>query len=259
MKKILLLFVIASTFFACKETTSPKETAQAFIKALYSGDRTTASGYLSSDSKAVLDKAETLDQQTVSPEESFQFATLSETVSGETATVKNEAITIPLVKENDGWKVVLTEDLLTEIRTREEALSSVQKSWNNLLTEYEARAGVARDYIKYRKGLGTLSPKAATLSSLLDSSASPKDWNKASLLAYVQNQEKLSAAIDGALEPSQTANTDLTMNYFVQFSNAGDRIKAAEAAYQATAEKAHSPLYVPLPGKAANSMQVKAD
>lgn len=259
MKKFLLLFGIATILFACKETSSPKETAQSFIKALYSADRTTASGYLSSDSKPVLDKAETLDQHTLSPEESFQFATLAETVAGETATVKNEAITIPLVKEEDGWKVVLTEDLLNEIRTREEALSSVQKSWDTLLKEYEARAVVARDYIKYRKSLGALSPKAATLSTLLDSSAAPKEWNKASLLAYVQNQERVSTAIDGALEPSQAANTDLTMNYFLQFSNAGDRIKAAEADYQVVAQKAHSPLYVPLPGKGANSLQVKAD
>lgn len=258
MKKFLLLFVIATTFFACKEAASPKETAQSFIKALYSADRTTASGYVSSESKAVWDKTETLEQRSQSPEESFQFATLTETVDGKTATVKNEAIAIPLVKEEDGWKIVLTEDLLNDIRTREETLASLQKGWDALLKEYEARTTVAKDYIKYRKSLGTLSPKAAMLSALLDSSTAPKEWNRETLLSYLQQQERLSAAIDGALEPSQAANTDLTMNYFLQFSNVGDRIKAAEAGYQAVAEKAHSPLYVPLPAKA-NTLQVKAD
>ena len=259
MKKVLLLFVIVTGFFSCKEASSPKETAQSFIKALYNADMTTASGYVSSDSKAILEKTGGQAKLTQSPEESFHFATLTETVSDKSATVKNEVVSIPMVKEKEGWKVVLTEDLLNEIRAREELLSSLQTSWSALLKEYEARAGVARDYIKYKKSIGTLSPKATTLSMVLDSAAAPKEWNKESLLAYVQKQQLLNAAIDGALEPSQAANTDLTMNYFLQFSNAGDRIKVAEADYQLLAEKAHSSLYAPLPVKAANSLQVKAN
>ncbi|HEV7332643.1 MAG TPA: hypothetical protein VGN63_16510 [Flavisolibacter sp.] len=259
MKKILLLFVIATIFFSCKEASSPKESAQSFIQALYNADITTASDYVSNDSKAVLDKVGGQAKLTQSPEESFRFATLTETVSDKTATVKNEVVSIPLVKEEEGWKVVLTEDLLNEIRAREEMLSSLQTKWGSLLKEYEARTGVARDYIKYKKSIGALSPKAATLSAVLDSAAAPKEWNKESLLSYVQKQQQLNAAIDGALEPSQAANTDLTMNYFLQFSNAGDRIKAAEADYQMLAERAHSPIYVPIPVKAANSLQVKAN
>ena len=259
MKKLLLLFVIATIFFSCKEASSPKETAQAFLQAIYNADMTTASDLVSSDSKAVLDKATGGTKRTQTPAESFHFASLTETVSDKSATVKNEVVSIPMVKEKEGWKVVLTEDLLTSIQTREEMLSSLQTKWSTLLKEYEARTGVARDYIKYRKSIGALSPKANMLSTMLDSAAAPKEWNKESLLAYVQKQEQLSAAIDGALEPSQAANTDLTMNYFLQFSNAGDRIKAAEADYQSLAEKAHSPLYTPLPAKANNSLQVKAN
>lgn len=258
MKKFLLLFSIATALVSCQEASSPKETAQSFLRAMSEADMTTASGLVSSDSKAVLDKAAGATKQTQTPEESFQFATLTETVSDASATVKNEVVSIPLVKEKEGWKVVLTEDLLASIQNREEMLSALQAKWSNLQKEYEARNGVARDYITYRKSLGALSPKANTLAVMLDSTAAPKEWNKASLLTYLQQQEQISTAIDGALEPSQAANTDLTMNYFLQFSNAGDRIKAAEAEYQSLAQKVRSPLYVPLPEKA-NSLQVKAD
>ncbi|HEY1023113.1 MAG TPA: hypothetical protein VGE06_12415 [Flavisolibacter sp.] len=258
MKKFLLLFSIATALVSCQEASSPKETAQAFLQALSDADMTMASDLVSSDSKAVLDKAAAGTKQTQTPEESFQFASLTETVSDNSATVKNEVVSIPLVKEKEGWKVVLTKELLTSIQNREEMLSALQTKWNNLQKEYEARNTVARDYITYRKSLGALSPKANTLAVMLDSAAAPKEWNSASLLAYVQKQEQISTAIDGALEPSQAANTDLTMNYFLQFSNVGDRIKAAEADYQSLAEKVHSPLYTPLPGKA-NSLQVKAD
>lgn len=258
MKKFLLLLVLATALVSCQEASPPKERAQAFLQALSHADMTTASNLVSSDSKAMLDKAAGGTKQIPSPEESFQFASLTETVSGKSATVKNEVVSIPLVKEKEGWKVVLTEDLLTSIHTREEMLSALQTKWSNLQKEYEARNTVARDYIAYRKSLGALSPKANTLNVMLDSAAVPKEWNKASLLAYVQKQEQISTAIDGALEPSQAANTDLTMNYFLQFSNANDRIKAAEAEYQSLAGKVRSPLYVPLPEKA-NSLQVKAD
>lgn len=258
MKKFLLLFSIATALVSCQEASSPKETAQAFLQALSEADMTTASDLVSSDSKAVLEKAPSSAKQTQSPEESFQFASLTETVSDKSATVQNEVISLPLVKEKEGWKVVLTEDLLTSIQNREEMLSDLQTKWSNLQKEYEARNTVAKNYITYRKSLGALSPKANTLAVMLDSAATPNEWNKTSLLAYLQKQEELSAAIDGALEPSQAANTDLTMNYFLQFSNANDRIKAAEADYQSLAQKVRSPLYVPLPEKA-NSLQVKAD
>ncbi|MBB1283334.1 hypothetical protein HRH25_03035 [Flavisolibacter sp. BT320] len=258
MKKFLLLFIIATALVSCQEASSPKETAQTFLRALSDADMTTASDFVSSDSKAVLDKASGNTKQTQTPEESFQFASLTETVSDNSATVKNEVISLPLVKEKEGWKVVLTEDLLTFIQNREEMLSTLQTKWSNLQKEYEARNTVARDYITYRKSLGALSPKANTLAVMLDSAAVPKEWSKASLMAYLQKQGQISTAIDGALEPSQAANTDLTMNYFLQFSNANDRIKAAEAEYESLAQKVRSPLYVPLPVKA-NSMQVKAD
>jgi hypothetical protein len=49
------------------------------------------------------------------------------------------------------------------------------------------------------------------------------------------------------MEPSLVANTDLSLQYILQISTAADRVKRAEAEYQAAAQKAHSPVYVPLP------------
>ena len=254
MKKFLLFSVVAALLFSCGKTSSPKETAQAFIQAVYAADITTAADYVSSESKAVLDKAKTGAKPMLAAEESFQLATLTETITDKTATVKNEVVSVPLVKEEDGWKVALTEELLTGIQSREELLSTLKKNWNTLVKEYEGRVIVARDYIKYKKSQGALSPQATALGTLLDSFAPPKEWSKETLLAYVQKQQQLNSAIDGALEPSLAANTDLTMNYFLQISNAGDRIKAAEMNYQLLAEKAHSPLYVPLPVKTTKNM-----
>jgi hypothetical protein len=54
-------------------------------------------------------------------------------------------------------------------------------------------------------------------------------------------------SIDAALEPTLAANIDLSLQYILQLSTAADHVKSAEAAYQAAAQKARSPLYVPLP------------
>lgn len=259
MKKILLLLTVAALFFSCKEASSPKEAAQAFLKALYTADMTTAGDHVSSESKAVLDKAKKQTSNTLTPEESFQFATLTETVNGQTAAVKNNVISVPMVKEAEGWKVVLTEDLLNDIQNREELLSTLKTKWEALLKEYEGRVVIAKNYIQYKMSLGALSPQAKALSERLASIAPPTALTKESLLAYVQQQKQLDKAIDGALEPSLAANTDLTMNYFLQLSNADDRIQAAEGHYQLLAEKAHSPVYAPLPFRTANSVQVNSN
>jgi hypothetical protein len=57
----------------------------------------------------------------------------------------------------------------------------------------------------------------------------------------VQKQQQLNKIIDAALEPSLAANTDLSLQYILQMSIAADRIKAAEAAYQAC--RAKSPFH----------------
>ena len=143
MKRLLPFFLITVVFYAC-QSTSPKETAQSFIKAVYTADLTTASGLVSSNTKAVLDKAKKEPSQTLPPEDAFQLEALTENISGEKADVKNDIIALSLVKE-DGWKVVLNEKLLYDIQDRDERLSGVKTKWDDLLKEYEARLNILRD------------------------------------------------------------------------------------------------------------------
>lgn len=255
MKKFLLFAAISVVFISC-QSSSPKETAQKFIKAIYTADFTTASTLTSTDTKTVMDKAKQPTTPVQTPDEIFQLAALTETVNGERAEVKNEFVQLSLLKEKEGWKVVLNEKLLNDIQGREEQLSQVKAKWEALLKEYEARVKLAKEYINYKKSIASLSPQARALESELAGFTPQKEWTKETLLAYVQKQQQLSKAIDEALEPSMAANTDLTMNYFLQISNAGDRVEYAEGDYQTIAEKALSPVYVALPFKATNSLKV---
>lgn len=246
MKKTVLYCLLAVIAFSCA-SPSPTETAQQFIKALYASDITTATALSSSATKGVIAKSKTASVNTVSAEEAFQFGSLSEAVSDGKAEVKNNIIALPMVKEEGEWKVVMNETLLSDIQGRDELLSGVKTKWESLLKEYKARITIAKEYIGYKKNSGALSPQAKALSNMLDSFAPEQAWTGEALLAFVQKQQALTKAIDNALEPSSAANTDLTLNYFMQISSAGDRIKQAEEVYQSAAQKAGSPVYVPLP------------
>lgn len=254
MKKFLLFSFLLPFFFSCNKASTPKETAQEFIKALSSSDLTTASNLLSADTKDVLEKARKETVSTTKADECFQFASLTETVSDENAEVKNEVVSIPLVKEDEGWKVVLNESLLNDIQGREEMLATAKAKWETLLKEYEGRLQVLKQYVAYKKSMGALSPKVTLLKNAVESFSPQKAWTRETILAYVQKQQALNKTIDEAMEPSLAANTDLSLNYFVQISNAGDRVKAAEEEYQTMAGKAHSPVYAPLPVNAANPL-----
>lgn len=259
MKKNLLLFLFIPVLFSCNKQTSPKETSQAFITALASADFTTASSLTSTDTKAVLDKARKDVKSTASPEESFQLSSLAESVKENTAEVRNDIIALPLVKEDKGWKVVLSDELLQEIQGREEMQTVVKAKWDALQKEYEARLQVLKDYIGYKKGMGALTPKVTLLNEAVSKFTPQQQWTRENVLAYAQKQQQLNNIIDAGLEPAMAANTDLSLRYFLQISNAGDRIKAAEREYQAIAEKAHSPIYAPLPVKAPSTLTVNAN
>lgn len=250
MKKYLLFTFLVPLLFSCSKNSSPKETAQQFIKALSTADLTTASSLTSAGTKGVLDKAKKETPGATNPEQTFQLAALTETVKDKSAEVRNDVIALPLVKEDEGWKVILNEALLHQIQDREELQAMVKIKWEGLQKEYEGRLQVVKDYVSYKKGMGALSPKLSALNDAVSGLASPKDWTRETLLAYAEKQQQLNKVIDDALEPSAAANTDLSLNYFLQISNAGDRIKSAENAYHAVAETAHSPVYAPLPFKA---------
>jgi hypothetical protein len=250
MKKFLLFAVPAFIFFSCS-SSSPKEKAEQFIRALHKSDFTTATTLSSSQTKEILNKADKQVTHSLTPEETFQLPALTETVSGNSAEVKNNLITVPLVKEDGDWKVQVNEQLVNNIQQREEMLSAVKAKWEALVKEYEGRTNIAKEYVAYKKTTGALSPQVKALGDMLNTMPAAGEWTGEKVLAYVQKQQALSKALDNALEPSMAANTDLTMNYIMQVSSAGDRIKLAEQAYQPVAVKAQSKVFVPLPFKAA--------
>lgn len=253
MKKLLLSFFTLVLLYSCQPSPSPKESAKTFVRSVAAADFATASSLTSSETKTVLDKANTGTKLSALPDEAFQLNTLSETVNGEKAEVKNEVVALPMIKEEDGWKVVLNEDLLNSLQQREELLSLAKEKWFALRREYDARLKVAKAYVDYKKSTGTPSPKVLQLTELIYNFEPDSVRTKEALLAFLQKQQQLGRAIDEAMEPSLAANADLSLQYIIQLSSATDRIKAAEADYQAAAQKAHSPVYVPLPNVTASN------
>src|SRR5206468_2770654 len=102
---------------------------------------------------------------------------------------------------------------------REERLATAKTKWEALQKEYDGRLQVLNDYINYKKNMGALSPNMTRLKNAIGSISPRKEWTRENLLAYVQQQQQLNKTIDDALEPSVAANTDLSLNYFVQISN----------------------------------------
>jgi hypothetical protein len=249
MKKLLLFSFLVPFFFSCNKASSPKETAEQYIKALSSADLATASSLTTADTKVTLEKAKKEATNTAKPEESFQFSSFTETIDNNKAQVKNGVITLPLVKENGDWKVALNETLLHEIQSRDEMLVLAKTKWEDLLKEYEGRLQVLKQYIDYKRGMGALSPKVNLLNEAVNKFSKPTEWTKGNILAYAEKQRQLNNLIDAAMEPALAANTDLSLNYILQTSTATDRIKEAENDYQAAAQTAQSPIFVPLPFK----------
>lgn len=259
MKKYLLFFFFAFLLYSCNQQNSPKQAAQELIQALSTADLATASKLVSADTKAVLDKAKKEIKSQQPAAESFQLSTLTETTDGKKAEVRNNLISVPLVKEDGGWKVVLSEALLWEIQEHETLQAAAKTKWEALQKEYEGRMQILKEYINYKKGNGTLSPKMKKLNEAVGKISTPSEWSRENLLAYVQKQQELNNVIDQTLEPSQAANTDLSLNYFLQISNATDRIKTAVADYQAAAAKAHSAPFSPLPHPEAGAKLVRKE
>ena len=247
MKKLLLPFFCLAVLASCKQSTPPKETAQTFIKSLLSADMATASALVSRETKGVLDNAPKETKHSSLPEEAFQLHALAETIHGEKADVKNAILSLSMVKEDDGWKVVLNQSLLNAIQQQEERLLAAASKWKALQNEYEARLKIARAYVDYKKSTGTLSPNVHALTEMVYNFGTADMRTKEELLAYVQKQQQLAKTIEAAMEPSLAANSDLSLQYIIQISTAADRVKRAEAEYQAAAQIAHSPIYVPLP------------
>ena len=226
MKKLLSSLLAIALLSACNNSVPPKEVAKEFIEAVHTGDATGAAGFTTEDTKPAVANLQT---QTTNPpvEEAFSLTTLNETVKGSAATVKNDLITIPLEKGGDGWKVAATAELVASITNRHEALTALKNSWEALLKEYEGRLQIAKEYLQYKKGQGELSSQMQSLEQMVNTLSTKTTWDKEKISLYVQRQGQLADMIDKSVEPSYTANADISMNYILQLHNADSRIEAA--------------------------------
>jgi len=245
MKKLLLIAFLFAAVYSCKTSSSPKEVAKQFIEAVYAGDAATASGLATENTKASVSNLKA--GETTLSEESFSLTTLSETVEGNMAEVKNDLVKLSLQKEDEGWKVQASPDLIASINNRQADLAMLKTKWEALLKEYEARLEIAKEYVQYKKGQGNLSPQMQSLNEMINALSAKTTWDKEKISLYVQRQKSLADLIDKSIEPSYTAGTDLGMNYILQLSNANDRIKAAQAEYTSMAQKTPSNTYPVLP------------
>jgi hypothetical protein len=236
MKKILLLVGIVIAISSCNSSTPPKQVTQEFIKALTSNDNTTAASLATEGTKTTVSNNQNQQAATLA-EDQFDMGTLAETINGNEAEVKNSIVSVSLKKEGEGWKVVATPELLSSLNKRQANLTAHKLKWEALLKEYESRLQVAKSYVQHKRNAGTLSPQLQKLDEVINSFTIKTEWNKETMALYVLKQKQLADLIDKALEPSHTANSDLSMNYIIQLSNVNDRIKAAEGEYEMMVKK----------------------
>ena len=253
MKKALLFTFLVSTIVSCNNTKPPTDVAKEFIQAISSSDASTASRLATEKTKANVGTVKG-DAPGMTAEESFSLNTMTETITGNTAEVRNEVIKLSLEKEDDGWKVNASPELVAGISNRQKDLATLKQKWEALLKEYDGRLNVAREYVSYKKGQGAISPQIKTLEEMINTLSAKTVWNKEKILLYVQKQKQFQDLVDKALEPSANASADMSMNYILQVNEADSRIKTAKAEYQASAEKTSSGTYPVLSPKETTSI-----
>lgn len=242
MKKPLLLLLAVAVMFSCKNDVPPKDIAKQFLEAAHSSDATTASSLATNKTKDAVSQLQ-LQTPGVSAEETYALAGLTETQNGNVAEVKNEVIRLSLEKEADGWKVAATPELVTAIKERPTSLQALKENWEALVKEYDARLRLAKEYVAYKKVQGALSAQMQTLEQMVATLSTKTTWNRENIQLYVQRQGQLTDLIDKSIEPSYTANADISMNYILQLHNADERVAAAVKLYQAAAQKTASITY----------------
>ncbi|HUC80522.1 MAG TPA: hypothetical protein VMR70_06375, partial [Flavisolibacter sp.] len=188
MKKLLLFFVPIAFLFSCKNDLPPKDVAKQFIEAVHSGDAATASALATEGTASAIGSLPTQTPE-MSAEESFSLTTLTETLTGNTAEVKNELVKLPLEKDSEGWKVAATRDLVASISNRQQNLAALKNSWEALLKEYESRLQIAKDYVQSKKAQGALSPQTQSLEQMVNTLSAKTTWDKEKIQLYVQRQQ----------------------------------------------------------------------
>lgn len=243
MKRMLPFVFCLLLMASCKNSTPPKEVAQQFIQAVHKADAATASALATATTKASVSALKAGVPSASTADALFSFSTLSETTSGNTAEVKNDAVKLVLEKESDGWKVAASPETVASIANRESNLAALKIRWEELLREYDSRQQVAQNYVQYKKSQGALSLPIQNMDAVLKTLTAQPANTKEAILEYVRKQHILDDLVDKALEPSFAANVDLSMTYFLQLSNARDRIKKAVDSYRETVAKTPSPVY----------------
>ncbi|HVK97441.1 MAG TPA: hypothetical protein VM368_06470 [Flavisolibacter sp.] len=249
MRKVLTI-ALATTLFACNTSGGPKETAKEFTQALYILDYQKAASLATADSKSIIDQKEvqplnTGERSIAMIKESLLLDSLSETISGNDAEVKNNMLHLSVKKDGGVWKVVATPEVIDQIINRKEKVEALKLKWNVLQNIYSRRNEDAKAYISILKQKGTLSENARTLEALINGSQL-KELTGKNLLAYVMQQDQITALIDKTVEPSFAANSDMATNYIIQLNLASSNIAAAKNEYNSTAQVTRSHIYVPV-------------
>lgn len=248
MKKALPLSFVAFVLVACNSSAPPKEVAEEFIQAVQAADVVKASRLATEKTKVSVSEIKK-HSPNKSAGEGFSFASLTETVNGNTAEVKNDAINLTLENEKGSWKVAATPEVIATIIERPEDLAQLKHKWEALLKEYNGRLNVAREYVQYKKGQGTLSAPMQNLEAMVNKLSAETQWNKEKMQQYSQNQLELEKLFNEAHEPTTNAHADLSLNYFLQLSDAADRIRAAQKEYNDAVAKMPSVMYPALAAK----------
>jgi hypothetical protein len=254
---VIALLLLSFIFSACSKKTTPKDISAAFIHDLYTMNFNDASASGTDATKAIIQKNEKdlkdkgmLDEERSkrsedAAEKAFSTKTLNTKISGNEADVSNDAISVHLKLEDGKWKVSADDALVEGILYRETYLAAAKTAWQQLQDAYEKRAAVVKDYLSYKNANSGVTRETKTVTDAFNNmKASP-----ANRLAYVREQDNLTALLDKNILPTFTAGSDLTLNYIVQLSGARDQIIEAKKAYNEVAAKIRNKEYPPVPEK----------
>jgi hypothetical protein len=254
MKKVLFILAGMATLVSCNKTKGPKEASEEFVSTVYVLDFNSAANYTSSDTKQVLDTKEVVplqpapEKRTVDAiKKDFLLDSLKVLVTGNTAIAENDVLSLPLKKEQGGWKVVVSKELLDDIINRQEKVQLLEEKWQALQKAYDDRNQVAKQYITYVENRGPLSEDAKVLKEAVNGVGLEQSFTKEQLFNYVRKQDAIAALIDKAVVPSQSANTDLTANFIIQLHQQQPIIENAKKEYNEQTVKVKSPVYVAIP------------
>jgi hypothetical protein len=256
MKRILPLAAMMLLLVSCNKSNQPKAVAKEFVKSLYLLDYEKASSLATTDTKAnVSDK--TAKPVQADPQKRIQSFTttnflldsLKENVQGNSATIESDGISLSLIKESGKWRVLASDKVVDNIVNKNEKEEAVKAKWEQLKKAYEDRMQAAKDYATYKASQGTVSTNVQALLEALGNTSIDKNFNQQQLLEYVARQNEISSLLDKAVEPSYTANADLSVNFIIRINEAEKAIQAAKNEYNLAIQDIKSPVFSTIPDR----------